>query len=135
MLNTLDDQRIEPCPPVFSLVTGGFSYNAYNAGDILCKWTDHPQLLWTAIEETFAAGIQTVIHVGAAPNLIPATFRRVAENVASQTGSRLGGEALASVVCHPWLRSLLPHKSSLLCAPRVEHVILEDWLLDQPLAE
>ncbi len=105
------------------------------AGDILCKWTDHPQLLWTAIEETFATGIQTVIHVGAAPNLILATFRRVAENVASQTGSRLGGEALASVVCHPWLRSLLPHKSSLFCAPRVEHVILEDWLLDQPLAE
>jgi [acyl-carrier-protein] S-malonyltransferase len=134
MLNTLEDQMTAPRPPVFSLATGGFSYNAYNAGDILCKWTDQPQQLWMAIEETFATGMRTVLHVGPAPNLIPATFRRVAENVASYTGGRLGGKALASVVCHPWLRSLLPHKSSLLCAPRVDQVILEDWLLEQPPA-
>lgn len=129
MLNTLENGMTAPRPPVFSLVTGALSYNDYNAGDILCKWTDHPQLLWDAIEETFAAGIQTVIHVGPAPNLIPATFRRLTASV--ETGAT-GHKALTGVVCHPWLRPLLPRRSSLLCAPLVEHVMLEDWLLDQP---
>lgn len=132
MLNTLENGMVAPRPPVFSLVTGGLSYNDYNAGDILCKWTDHPQLLWKAIEETFSSGIKTVIHVGPAPNLIPATFRRIAANVETQVHGRVGGKALTNVVCHRWLRSLLPRKSSLLCAPQVDHVILEDWLLEQP---
>jgi [acyl-carrier-protein] S-malonyltransferase len=30
----------------------------------------------------------------------------------------------------PWLASVLPARASLLRAPFVEHIILEDWLLE-----
>jgi [acyl-carrier-protein] S-malonyltransferase len=124
-----------PQPPVLSLVTGKTSYNDYNAREILIRWIDHPQRLWDAVYETFSQGIDTVIHVGPEPNLVPATFTRVAENVRGQLAERsLGGFGLRAVsraVRRPWLSKLLPTRSALLRAPFVEQIVLEDWLLAQ----
>lgn len=129
MMHCMPGGFCEPRPPVLSLVTGKFSYNDYNAREILHKWTDHPQRLWDAVCETFSAGIKTVIHVGPDPNIVPATFARVAENVAQQTKASFGMRALSAAAHRPWLSALLPTRTSLLRAPTVRHVILEDWLL------
>ena len=59
-----------------------------NSRDLLIRWTDHPQRLWDVIYETLAAGIDLVVHVGPEPNLIPATFERLSNNVLKQMGSR-----------------------------------------------
>jgi len=84
-----------PCPPVLSLVTGERSYDDFHARDILRDWVDHPQRLWDAVYETLSSGITTVIHVGPGPNVIPATFHRLGENVTQQmTGSTLGHKGM-----------------------------------------
>ena len=121
-----------PVPPVFSLATGQFSYDDGNARSILDQWVDHPQRLWDAVYKTLTLGIETVIHVGPAPNIFPATFTRLSENVAALTRSSLRARALAGIVQRPWLKALIPERAALLRAPAVRHVILEDWLLDQP---
>jgi [acyl-carrier-protein] S-malonyltransferase len=135
MMQTLPGGFEQPVPPLLSLVTGKMSYNDYNARDILCRWIDHPQRLWDAVYETLALGVQTVIHVGPDPNLIPATFQRLRDNVTAQMSGRslnsLGLRAMSKAVKRPWLTALLPSRSALLRAPQVEHVILEDWLLAQ----
>ncbi|HEV3136613.1 MAG TPA: hypothetical protein VGZ26_01895 [Pirellulales bacterium] len=137
LMHTLPGGFSEPNPPVFSLVTGKKSYSAFNSREILTQWIDHPQRLWDAVYETLASGIETVIHVGPSPNLIPATFNRLRDNVQAQlTGNSLnslGLRAMARAVRRPWLTALLPSRTALLRAPTVEHIILEDWLLDQPL--
>jgi [acyl-carrier-protein] S-malonyltransferase len=137
LMHTLPGGFTKPNPPVFSLVTGKMSYNAFNSREILHQWIDHPQRLWDAVYETLASGIERVIHVGPAPNLIPATFNRLRDNVQAQlTGNSLnslGLRAMARAVRRPWLTALLPSRTALLRAPTVEHVILEDWLLEQPL--
>jgi [acyl-carrier-protein] S-malonyltransferase len=120
-----------PCPPVLSLVTGNTSYNDFNAREILCRWTDHPQRLWDAVQETLVRGVGTVVHVGPHPNIIPATFARLSVNVQAQTRGSIGMQALSRMVSRPWLAALLPRKTSLLRAPQMQHVILEDWLLAQ----
>jgi [acyl-carrier-protein] S-malonyltransferase len=123
-----------PCPPVLSLVTGERSYDDFHARDILRDWVDHPQRLWDAVYETLASGITTVIHVGPAPNVIPATFYRLSENVRQQTsGSRIGRigmRAADGLSRRPWLSALLPSRAALLRAPLLRHIILEDWLLE-----
>lgn len=129
-LHTLPIHMVEPHPEVFSLVTGRFSYNDFNAREILHQWVDHPQRLWDAIYETLAMGITTVIHVGPEPNLIPATFRRLADNVAQQARNSVGLRALSAAANRPWLQRLLPHRASLFRAPNVRQIILEDWLLE-----
>jgi [acyl-carrier-protein] S-malonyltransferase len=125
-----------PCPPVLSLVTGERSYDDYHARDILRDWSDHPQRLWDAVYETLSSGITTVIHVGPGPNVIPATFTRLAENVTQQmTGrsfSHMGMRAAAGLARRPWLSTLLPSRAALLRAPLLRHIILEDWLLENP---
>ncbi len=135
MMQTLPGGFKKPVPPLLSLVTGKLSYNDFNARDILCRWIDHPQRLWDAVYETLALGVQTVIHVGPDPNLIPATFHRLRDNVTAQMSGRslnsLGLRAISQAVKRPWLTALLPSRSALLRAPQVEHVILEDWLLAQ----
>jgi [acyl-carrier-protein] S-malonyltransferase len=77
------------------------------------------------------------VHVGPQPNLVPATFKRLGDNVRAQLVSLrpggLGLRAAAEVVRRGWLARLLPPGAALLRAPFVRHVILEDWLLDQPL--
>jgi [acyl-carrier-protein] S-malonyltransferase len=131
LMHTLDGGFHEPSPPVLSLVTGKFSYNDYNAREILHKWTDHPQRLWDVVYETLAAGIQTLVHVGPDPNIIPATFARLSDNIAGQTKGNMGMRALAVAARRPWLATMLPSRAALMRAPYVRHVILEDWLLAQ----
>jgi [acyl-carrier-protein] S-malonyltransferase len=135
LAHTLPGGFTKPHPPVFSLVTGKASYTDFNAREILVQWIDHPQRLWDAVYETLASGIETVIHVGPTPNLIPATFNRLRDNVQAQlTGNslnKLGLRAMARAVRRPWLTALLPSRTALLRAPTVEHLIVEDWLLAQ----
>jgi [acyl-carrier-protein] S-malonyltransferase len=137
LAHTLRGGFTKPNPPVFSLVTGKTNYNDHNAREILVQWIDHPQRLWDAVYETLASGVETVIHVGPSPNLIPATFNRLRDNVQAQlTGNslnKLGLRAMARAVRRPWLTALLPSRTALLRAPAVEHIILEDWLLKQPV--
>ena len=127
---------VAPQPPILSLVTGKVSYNDYNSRQLLARWIDQPQRLWDAIYETLAEGIATVIHVGPDPNLIPATYKRLADNVQTQLKGRslnsLGLRAVSSV-WRPWLQRVLSSRTALLHAPLVRHIILEDWLLAQPL--
>ena len=40
---------------------------------------------------------------------------------------------MARAVRRPWLTAVLPSRTALLRAPAVNHIILEDWLLEQPL--
>lgn len=126
-----------PTPPVLSCVTGKASYTDHNSRDLLNKWIDHPQKLWDVVYETLASGVETVIHVGPAPNLIPATFKRLSDNVAAQLKRRslnsLGLRAMSGMIRRPWLTKLISSRAALLRAPFVDHVILEDWLLDQEL--
>jgi len=124
-----------PCPPVLSLVTGERSYDDYHARDVLRDWIDHPQRLWDAVCETLSSGITTLIHVGPAPNVIPATFHRLSENVEQQAASgralgRMGMRAAAGLARRPWLSAILPTRAALLRAPMLKHIILEDWLLE-----
>ena len=126
---TLPIKLIEPRPKVFSLVTGEYSYTPTNARELLTQWVDHPQRLWDAVYETMASGATTVIHIGPDPNIIPATFRRLSEDVASQMQDSRSLRALSAAVRRQWLRRLLPQRAALLRAPYIEHIILEDWLL------
>jgi [acyl-carrier-protein] S-malonyltransferase len=124
-----------PQPPIVSLVTGKASYNDYNSREIMHRWVDHPQRLWDAVYETLVAGVDTVVHVGPAPNLVPATFRRLSENIRQQLSGRLwnslGMRAMSGMARRPWLSKVLSSRTALLRAPFVKHVMLEDWLLEQ----
>ena len=127
-----------PRPRVISCVTGAASYDGLNARDLLIRWVDQPQLLWDAIYETLVSGVDLVVHAGPAPNLIPATFDRLSNNVTKQLGNRyfqrIGRGVGASMSRHAWLSRVLPSKAALLRTPHVQHVVLEDWLLEQPPA-
>jgi [acyl-carrier-protein] S-malonyltransferase len=130
LLHTTPLKLVSPSPPVLSLVTGQFSYQATNARHLIHQWIDHPQRLWDAIYETLASGATAVIHVGPTPNIVPATFRRLSENVTSQMQESISLRALSAAVRRQWLRRLVPQRAALLRAPYVEQIILEDWLLD-----
>lgn len=133
MEHVTGDQQ-SPTPPVFSLVTGKANYEDHSAREILRKWSDHPQRLWDAIDESLAVGVETVIHIGPEPNVIPSTFRRLSENVQEQTSGAslgsLGMRAVSGMARRPWLAAILPSDATLLRAPHVTHIILEDWLLE-----
>lgn len=137
MMHTLPGALQAPLPPVLSLVTGKTSYNDRNCRELMDQWIDHPQRLWDAVYETLAQGIEVIIHVGPTPNLVPATYTRLAENVKSQLAkgswTGMGLRAVSRAVRRPWLAKLLPQRSALLRAPLVEQVVLEDWLLSQKL--
>lgn len=120
-----------PKPPVLSLVTGKASYNDFNARELLHRWVDHPQRLWDAVLEILSQDIDLIVHVGPEPNIVPATFSRLSENVAAQIKARLGIRAVSEMVARPWLKAVLPARTALLRAPLIRHVILEDWLLAQ----
>ena len=119
-----------PRPQVLSLVTGKLSYNEHNARHLLHQWVDHPQRLWEAVHHVLATDFETVVHVGPAPNIVPATFHRLAENVTLQLKASLGMRAL-NFVRRPWLKTFLPQSTALLRAPTLQHIVLEDWLLEQ----
>lgn len=130
MMHTMEGGFVAPRPPILSLVTGKFSYNDHNCREILHRWTDHPQRLWDAVYETLAMGIQTYIHIGPDPNIVPATFTRLGDNILAQTKASIGMRALSVAAHRPWLKQILPTRTALLRAPFVQHVILEDWLID-----
>jgi [acyl-carrier-protein] S-malonyltransferase len=130
LMHTLPIKLAVPKPNVLSLVTGQFTYHDTSARKMLHEWVDHPQLVWNAIEQALAEGIRLVINVGPEPNLIPATFRRVSDNVKSQLKVSVGLRALSAAARRPWLQRMLPQRAALLRAPFVEQLILEEWLLD-----
>lgn len=127
-----------PTVPIISCVTGKQSYKDFNVRDHLIEWTDHPQMLWDVVCQTLSAGVDLIIHVGPEPNLIPATFSRLAANIENQLGGRFLGSFGSSVVtrvARSWLSHSISAKTALLRAPFVEHIILEDWLLAQKVAK
>jgi [acyl-carrier-protein] S-malonyltransferase len=134
MMEALPCKPFPVRPAVVSLVTGKRSYDESTARDLLRQWVDQPQRLWDAVCETLAADVKTVIHVGPEPNVIPATFVRLSENVRQQIEGRslgsYGKRAMTGIARHPWLGALLPARAALLRAPFVQQVMLEDWLLD-----
>jgi [acyl-carrier-protein] S-malonyltransferase len=139
LLYKISGLRQAPNPRVVSCVTGRADYDGRNVRDTLIRWVDHPQLLWDAITETLVAGVDLVIHAGPAPNLIPATFERLSNNISKQLGNRymqmIGRGVGSGMNRYAWLARLLPTKAALLKAPHVQHVVLEDWLLAQRLPE
>ena len=128
LLHTLPGGFLPPQPPILSMVTGDFSYNDYNARRVIREWTYKPQQVWSVVSRTLEIGIETVVHVGPQPNILPSTYSRLGENVIQQMNSSLGTRTLSKV--RPWLQGLLPKQTALLRAPRVQQSILEDWLLD-----
>jgi len=137
MMQTIRGGFQPPCIPIVSMVTGKPSYDATNSRELLHRWVDHPQQMWEVVSRTLTDGINTVVHVGPDPNLLPATFRRLSDNVRAQTNvpswGNLGKRALAQMVRRPWLTRLLPSFTALFRAPYIQHIILEDWLLEQKL--
>jgi [acyl-carrier-protein] S-malonyltransferase len=135
LMHTVPGGMQPPDPPVLSLVTADAGYTAYNSREILHRWLDSHQRLWEVINELLQGGIELVMHVGPDPNLIPATFKRLSDNVRQQlSGSSLnslGLRAMSGLARRAWLAKLLSARAALLRAPFVEHVILEDWLLEQ----
>jgi [acyl-carrier-protein] S-malonyltransferase len=134
-MRTIPGGSIAPRPPVLSLATGKANYTDYNSREILGRWIDHPQRLWDAVYETLVAGVDTVVHVGPDTNLIPATFKRLSDNVQQQLRGRslnsFSLRAVSGMVRRPWLGMLLSSRTALLRAPFVRHVVLEDWLLER----
>ena len=134
MLQTIPGGFQKPSVPLLSMVTGAASYQEFNSRELMHQWVDHPQRLWEIVYKVLADGIETVVHVGPAPNLVPATFRRLANNLANQTqGKGLGQfsrRTLSRLVRRPWLTRLLPSSAVLFRGMFVENVILEDWLLE-----
>ena len=89
MLHTLPGGFARPKPDVLSMVCGTTCYDEYNSRELIGQWIDHTQRLWDTINSLLVMGIETIIHVGPQPNIIPATFDRLAANVELQTrGSR-----------------------------------------------
>ena len=131
-LRTLPGGFTTPSPPILSHVTGDISYTDTNSRELIRNWIDHPQRLWDVVCKILSMGIKTIIHVGPAPNIIPATFGRMAVDIEAQTKGSRGMRALSVAIRRPWLQALLPSRAALLRAPLIEHIILEDWLLGGP---
>jgi [acyl-carrier-protein] S-malonyltransferase len=134
MLQSIRGGLVAPSLPILSSVTGKASYSAQNSRDLLHQWVDHPQRLWDQLVGVLSAGVRTIVHVGPAPNLIPATFKRLAEDVRGQLDGHspgsLGKRVVSRMVRRQWLAQLLPSNAVLLRAPAIQHINLEDWLLD-----
>jgi [acyl-carrier-protein] S-malonyltransferase len=137
LMQTIPGGFRAPTPAVLSMVTGDTSYEECNSREILHQWVDHPQRLWDVIYKLLASGVDTVVHVGPDPNLLPATFARLSSNIRAQMNGRslgsLGRRTLSRMVRRPWLTRLLPSFTALFRAPFVQQIILEDWLLEQKL--
>ncbi len=131
LMHTIESGLSPPSIPLLSLATGEFSYDGVNTRKVVGKWIDQPQLLWEAVDTTLLRGEETIIHVGPEPNIIPATFSRLATNVQLQTKDRMGMKTLSTIARQGWLSAILPKRANLLRAPHIRHVILEDWLLAQ----
>ena len=136
MLDTIAGGLQAPTPPIISCVTGEISYNTFNSRELIAQWIDQPQRLWDVVNQLLSEGVETVVHVGPGPNIIPATMSRLSNNVESQMSdgslTGLGLRAISKIVrrSRPWLAPLLSSNTTLLRAPFVKQVVLEDWLLD-----
>ena len=137
LLQTTQGGLQAPSPPILSMVTGAASYDELNSRDLIHRWVDHPQRLWDIVYKVLADGIETVVHVGPQPNLLPTTFLRLSNNITAQIQGRdlksLGRRTISGLARRPWLTRLLPSSAVLFRAPFVQHLILEDWLLDAPI--
>ncbi len=135
LLQGLPGGLAPPSIPVLSGTTGKESYKEHNSRFVLRQWVDHPQQLWSVVYNTLAAGVETVLHVGPDPNLIPATFKRLSDNVVAQLAgyspASLGLRAVSHMARRPWLTRVLPTRAALLRAPFLIQIRLEDWLLEQ----
>lgn len=136
MMERMPGGFVAPKPNILSCVTGAMSYTDINSREILNRWVDEPQRLWDVVDQTISSGIELLIHVGPAPNIIPATMHRISQNVqqqlAAKTWGGLGLRAVSRMVRRrPWLTKVLSSEASLLRAPFIQEVILEDWLLEQ----
>lgn len=131
LMHTMEGACRAPEPRILSLVTGDFSYDEVNTREIIGDWVDHPQQLWSAVDKTLSGGIETVVHVGPQPNIIPATFDRLATNVTLQTKGTFRMRTLSRLANQGWISAILPSRANLLRAPNVRHVVLEEWLLQQ----
>ena len=129
-LYAIKGARPLPRPPVISCATGKFYDDAHNSRETLVQWTERPQRLWDAIDATLYAGVETVIHIGPSPNLIPATISRLVNNVNKHLGNKYVRGFVSGMHRHSWISALLPHRAALLRAPFVKQIILEDWLLE-----
>ncbi len=133
MMQSLTANPEAVLPPVFSLASGTMAASQPSIHELLRNWVDRPQRLWDAVCLTLSSGVQCVVHVGPEPNVIPATFQRLSDNIVQMTSngsmSGLGMRALREMAARPWLAAILPQRASLLRAPGLEHIILEDWLL------
>ncbi len=133
MLHTIDGGFTVPIPNIVSMVTGKPSYNDHNGRELIGQWIDRPQRLWDVVYGTLASDVETVLHIGPQPNLLPATFARISSNVVAQVGGEsLAGRSLRAVgriAARSWLRTILPSNAALLRAPKLRQIILEDWLL------
>ena len=135
MLQTAKGGMTAPPLPIMSAAEPDQRYNGDNTRELMHRWVDHPQQLWEEIVQVLDHGIETIVHVGPDPNLIPATFKRLSDDVNLQLHGRFpssfGMRVLSHVVRRPWLARRLPSEARLLRAPQIRHVILEDWLLEQ----
>lgn len=136
-MSTSEGGQVPPRPRLLSCVTGDAGYNDHNSVELLARWVDQPQRLWDVVDEMLATGVESVIHVGPEPNIIPATFGRLVNNIASQLSAKslssYGLRAVSHIVRRhrPWLARLMSSDAALLRAPFVQQIILEDWLLEQ----
>ena len=136
-LETLPGGFNLPSVPIVSCVTGDISYDDVNSREILVDWIDRPQHLWSAIEKILQMGVERIVHVGPAPNIIPATLNRLSIDVSSQLGKKsfsgMGMRAVSRMTRNRgWLRHLVAKNAALLRAPFIEQINLEDWLIDNP---
>lgn len=136
MLYEIPGGTIAPSPTIVSCVTGSRSYDDSNSRNLLVDWTDRPQLLWDAIDDILKSGVETIVHVGPEPNLIPGTMERLSANIRGHVGGKLlnaFGPRFANTLSRQmWLTSALTKNAALLRTPFIEHVILENWLLENP---
>jgi [acyl-carrier-protein] S-malonyltransferase len=134
LLQTIPGGFQKPSVPLLSMVTGAASYQEFNSRELMHQWVDHPQRLWDIVYKVLSDGIETVVHVGPAPNLVPATFHRLANNLANQTQGKglgqFGRRTLSRLVRRPWLTRLLPSSAVLFRGLFVENIVLENWLLE-----
>lgn len=131
---TMPAGKKPPSPRVLALSERDTFYDTRNYAELLDLWIDHPQRLWAGVYRTLQSGAETVVHVGPEPNLAPATYKRLADNVNGQMiGSSLYSLGMWAMSRNPWLAQMIVTDACLLRGPYLRQVILEDWLLDRPV--
>ncbi|PCJ39274.1 MAG: ACP S-malonyltransferase [SAR86 cluster bacterium] len=135
-LETMPGGFSAPQPPILSCVTGDIAYTDVNSRELIKQWVEQPQHLWSVIEKTMQMGIDRIVHVGPEPNIIPRTMNRLAIDISAQLNRPSLTGISMKAVSHitrkrPWLAQLISKNAALLRAPFVEHIILEDWLLEK----